>query len=88
LPRGSGGAFRGSAVNGSAEGAIVDVDVVVDGDGDVNGWFGSRSGRFVAVAVAVNVNDDVNVNVYGRQDSGARGRPALAHSPSFAMPYT
>jgi hypothetical protein len=39
----------------------VNVDVVVAGDGDVNGCLSQNSGRFVAVAVNVNVNDYVNV---------------------------
>jgi hypothetical protein len=42
--------------------------VVVDGDGDVDGWVSHASERLVAVAVAVNVNDYVNVNV---NDAGA-----------------
>ena len=50
------------------------VDVVVDGDGDLNGW----PPQNVAVAVAVNVN--VNVND-GKQNAGR----SVCSIPRFAV---
>jgi hypothetical protein len=55
---------------------IVDLDVVVDGDGDVNALPEKPSHVAVAVKVNdhVNVNDHVRTGISGREPANARRR--------------